>query len=65
MLEQWQLDVINSRMDNAKKTRFALEVDFRVATKIDDKDAQEYIRKLMTRNEATLLALEEELHVTD
>lgn len=60
-MEQWQRDIIESRIEQAKRVRFALEVDFRVSTKINDAEAQEAIKKLMTRNEATLLALEEEL----
>lgn len=62
MLEIWQLEMINDRMERAKRQMFGLEVDLRVTRRTGNKEGEQQALEMIRQLEAAMKALEEEYH---
>ncbi len=60
-METWKVDIIRSKIESVKRQMFSLEVDLRVARRVNNAEMEKQVTEMMKLGEAQLLALEEEL----
>ena len=61
MSEGWQVAIIREKIEQVQHRAFSIQVDLRVAKKVGDEEGVKQVTEVLRRNEALLVALEEEL----